>query len=172
MLVIVDGYNVLRSSSRTARLEGENLRAERRKFIANLRKYQDNRQDKIIVVFDGAQADTGQPVMENLGGVNIIFSGHGQSADEVIKDIVEHNINPENTIVVSSDRDVVSFVRSRGVSVAGARSLADKLQLLETARTLTSEYPVEGSLKEDVSYKRRKGNPRRPKRNRQRLKLW
>jgi predicted RNA-binding protein with PIN domain len=180
LLVIVDGYNVLRSSSRTAWFTGENLRAERERFVARLKKYQSGRQDKIIVVFDGAQVDTNELATGSLSGVKVIFSHRGQTADEVIKSIVEQNTNPKDIIVVSSDRDVVGFARSLGASVTGARSLADKLELLGDAVPRQEdigspnrcEYPAKGSLKEGIPYKRRKGNPRRPKRNRQRIQLW
>lgn len=180
MIVIVDGYNVLRSSSRTAHLRGESLRAERERFITKIRKYQSGRQDKIIVVFDGAQADTNQLAMQSLDSVNVIFSRRGQTADEIIKNMVEQNTNPKDIIVVSSDREVVDFVRSLGASVTGARSLADKFELLDDTTSRQKEidtsghceHPDKGYIGEDVPYRRRKGNPRRPKRNRQHLQLW
>ena len=175
MLVIVDGYNVLRSSSRTAWLKGESLRAERERFIASLKKYQNGRQDKIIVVFDGTQADTNQLVTGSSGSIKVIFSHCGQTADEVIKRTVEQDANPKNIIVVSSDRDVMSFVRSLGASVTGARSLADKLELLDNTMPRQEEIDMAERCeypKEDIPYKRRKGNPRRTKRNRQRIQLW
>jgi len=180
MLVIVDGYNVLRSSGPTAQLKGESLRVERERFISRLRKYQSGRQDKIIVIFDGTQADTNQPTTQSLGDMSVIFSRRGQTADEVIKGMVEQNTSPQDIIVVSSDRDVVNFVRSMGASVTGARSLADKLELLnDTTRYQKEidnfnhyEYSVKGYIRETTSPKHRKGNPRRSKRQRQRLQLW
>ncbi len=189
MLVIVDGYNVLRSSGPTARLRGESLCVERERFISRLRKYQSGRQDKIIAVFDGAtqsgsdksdprKADTNQLATQSLGGMSVVFSRRGQTADEIIKSMVEQNTNPENIIVVSSDRDVVDLVRSLGASVTGARSLADKLELLDNTTRCQKEidnsyeYSVKGYIGETTSPGRRKGNPRRRKRNRQRLQLW
>jgi len=172
VLVIVDGYNVLRSSGPTARLRGEGLRVERERFISRLRKYQSGRQDKIIVIFDGAHADTNQPDIQSLGSMSVIFSRRGQTADEIIKSMVEQNINPENIIVVSSDRDVVDFVRSLGASVTGARSLANKLELLDNPTQCQKEISNFNHYEHSASPGHRKGNPRRRKRNRQRLQLW
>ncbi len=182
MWLIVDGYNVLRSNGRTASLRGSDFQAERERFIENLGRYRGQRRDKVTVVFDGFNADTDFPAVKRQGGVEVIYSRRGQTADEVIKQMVEQDPNPRDIMVVSSDREISDFVKSLGASVTGARSLADRLELLnneenpqpgEIDRATYYERYVKGYLgEEETSAKPRKGKSRRPRREQSLLKLW
>lgn len=183
MWLIVDGYNVLRSSGRTAPLKGNNLQAERERFIEGLGCYRGQRRDKITVVFDGFRAGMDSPTVKKRGGVEVIYSRRGQTADEIIKQMVEQTPNPRDIMVVSSDREISSFVKSLGASVTGARSLADKLglhgekriQSLDEGKMDRATYYeryIKGYLEEEEpSTKPRKGKSRRSRR-RSSLKLW
>ena len=46
------------------------------------------------------------------GKINIIYSRHGEKADDVIKRIAAHTT--EDTLVVSSDREIVSYITRCG----------------------------------------------------------
>lgn len=186
MWLIVDGYNVLRSSGGTAPLQGNNLQKEREGFLARLRRYQGERKDKVTVVFDGQRADGDFSTTKSQGGVRVIYSRRGQTADEIIKQLVEEAPYPQDIMVVSSDREIADFVKSRGASVAGARSLADRLDLQaissdvqesfsleETDQATYHERYVKGYLEEEEpSTGPPKGSSRRPRRRRSSLRLW
>lgn len=183
MWLIVDGYNVLKSSGHTAPLRGNSLREERERFIKRLIRYQGQRRDKVTVVFDGFRADIDFPAIERQEGVEVIYSRRGQTADEVIKQMVEQAPRPRDIMVVSSDREISDFATSLGASVAGARNLADRLELHINNkegpgpegmdRATYYERYVKGYLGEEkTSTKPRKGKKSRRPRCRSSLKLW
>lgn len=185
MWLIVDGYNVLKSSGDTAPLRGDNLRVEREKFIERLVRYQGQRKNKVTVVFDGFRAGMDFPTLKKQGGVEIIYSPRGQTADEVIMQMVEKAPDSRNIMVVSSDREISDFVKSLGASAKDARSLANRLEPQREKRAPVREEEeidsaayyeryVKGYLEEDEpSTKPRKGNKyRRPRRRQSPLNLW
>jgi len=49
---------------------------------------------------------------DRAGKINIIYSHHGEKADDVIKRIAAHTA--EDTLVVSSDREIVSYITRCG----------------------------------------------------------
>lgn len=69
-----------------------------------------SQRNKIIAVFDGYpySADLRQIDPQN----SIIFS-KDLSADEKIRDIVERTPNARNTVVVSDDKEIIFFAKSR-----------------------------------------------------------
>lgn len=181
--LIIDGYNVLRSNGGTAPLRGRDFQAERERFIENLGRYLGQRRDKVTVVFDGFNADTDFPAVKRQGGVEVIYSRRSQTADEVIKEMVDQAPDTRDIMVVSSDREISDFVKSLGASVIGARNLADRLGLYlddkenphpeEINRATYYERYVKGYLdEEENSPKPRKGKSRRTRRKRSPLNLW
>ncbi len=183
MWLIIDGYNVLRSNGRTVPLKGSDFQADRERFIENLGRYRGQRRDKVTVVFDGFHADADFPAVKRQGGVEVIYSRRGQTADEVIKEMVEQASNTRDIMVVSSDREISDFVKGLGASVTGAGNLADRLELHlnnkenpyseEIDRATYYERYVKGYLdEEETSTKPRKGKSRRPRRKQSPLNLW
>jgi predicted RNA-binding protein with PIN domain len=111
---VIDGYNItkhplLASTSRRAKEE----RLALVEFI-NANKLTGSPNNRVAIVFDG-YPDSGFSG-EGFKGVNIIFSRR-QSADEMIKAIVERLAGARNIVVVSDDKDIRFFVRSLGAKV-------------------------------------------------------
>ena len=84
-LLIVDGCNVLRSGSRYRRAPDEDytddtFNAAREKLINDVVNYA-GRDYKAVIVFDGAKNEFSNGEAEKIGGVRIVFSPAGQSAD-------------------------------------------------------------------------------------------
>ena len=112
MHIIIDGYNLIRQSDFLRRHEKQSLEAGRRALILNLSEYKRKKGHNITVVFDGWESGSAQEERDRQGNINIIYSRRGEKADEVIKRVAEKS--PEETIVVSSDREIVSYVNRRG----------------------------------------------------------
>ncbi|MBI3802184.1 MAG: NYN domain-containing protein [Nitrospirae bacterium] len=104
MEIIVDGYNFI---GRQKGLRGY-LEEKRRRLIDQLSSYRTIKGFPITVVFDGE----GRGGAERSGGVEVVFSGYGESADDVIIRMAE--ALREGCTVVSSDRAVQDQVRSHG----------------------------------------------------------
>jgi predicted RNA-binding protein with PIN domain len=112
MLILIDGYNLIRQSDILRRYERQSLEEGRRALIAKLIEYEKRRGHKITVVFDGWKNGPADEGRDRAGKINIIYSRHGEKADDVIKRIAAHTA--EDTLVVSSDREIVSYITRCG----------------------------------------------------------
>jgi uncharacterized protein len=89
------------------------------------------------------------------GGVTVIYSRLGETADLVIKRILGKE--QKEWIVVSSDRDIAAYAWSHG-SVAVPAAEFDKV-LRKASASFSGDYEP---LDEYEGMPDRKGNPRRP----------
>jgi len=112
MHIIVDGYNLIRQSATFRHLETKSLEEGRNALIRSLAGYRKLRGHRITVVFDGWEGGSPREERDLAGGVEIIYSRLGEKADEVIKRLLEKG--GEESLVVTSDREIVSFAGRRG----------------------------------------------------------
>jgi len=121
-LLIVDGYNVLRSGSRYKRVSSAHpdytddaFNTAREKLINDVIHFA-GRDYKAIIVFDGARNEFSQGALEKLGGVQIMFSRAGESADKVIEKLA-HDARERmiETLVVTSDATIQDTVFGGGI---------------------------------------------------------
>jgi hypothetical protein len=112
MLILIDGYNLIRQSDNLRRYERKTLETGRNALIARLVEYENKRAHQIIVVFDGIQNGWAEEGRDREGKINIIYSRHGERADDVIKRIAAQTAG--EVIVVSSDREISSFATQSG----------------------------------------------------------
>ena len=75
---------------------------------------------RATLVFDGAPF---RPELggQHLGGVAIRFPPAGSDADSVIRELIDQAPRPGELTVVSSDKAVYSYARTRGASAMRAR---------------------------------------------------
>jgi predicted RNA-binding protein with PIN domain len=75
---------------------------------------------RAILVFDGVPF---RPELadQNLGAVTVRFPGQGRDADSLIREIVDAAERPGELIVVTSDKPVYSYARTRGARALSAR---------------------------------------------------
>ena len=97
-LLIVDGYNVLRSGSRYRNAPDEDytddtFNAAREMLINDVVNYAGG-DYKAVIVFDGAKNAFSDGEAETVGGVRIVFSPAGQSADKVIEKLAHARWKP------------------------------------------------------------------------------
>jgi predicted RNA-binding protein with PIN domain len=90
----------------------DDLAGRREELIRQLSEYGKRRGHDILVVFDGWKSGGAREERLKKGGVRIIYSRLGDTADTVIKRV----IGGERTewIVITSDRDIVAFAWSSG----------------------------------------------------------
>ncbi len=114
---IVDGYNLIRRTERYLHAEGKSLLEGRYALLLDLEEFGAKYNHDVICVFDGS----GRPSDENLesadrlAGVDVFFSGKGESADSVILKLTEEKRRPKkegeypvSTVVVTGDRHLQS----------------------------------------------------------------
>ena len=113
MPYLVDGNNLLGSWGGP---RGEDGRAE---VVRRVAAFCRARGARATVVFDGRPLRADMPD-QTLGPVSIRFPGEGRDADGVIRRIVEESASPGDIIVVTSDKALYSYAKTRGASVLRA----------------------------------------------------
>ncbi len=112
MPYIIDGNNLIGSSPDISLDDKDS----RKKIIYILKKYQEVKNNNIIVIFDG------EPDIilnrENLKNkFTIIYPKYGDSADDEIKKIINNYNNFKDVILVSSDRELKTYAKKKGARI-------------------------------------------------------
>lgn len=159
-LLIVDGYNVLRSGSRYKRITGpdytdDTFNTARERLINDVVNYA-GRDYKAVIVFDGGSNQFSQGALERLGDVQIMFSRAGETADKVIEKLAfDARERMIETLVVTSDATVQDTVFGGGVDRMSAEGFSsevgmyyDEARLDETSKvskkaTVASRIPAD-----------------------------
>lgn len=133
-LLIVDGYNVLRSGDRYRRISepdytDDTFNAAREVLINDVMNYA-GRDWHAIIVFDGGRNAFSTGEAESVGGVRIVFSPAGQSADKVIEKLA-HDARERQveTLVVTSDATIQDTVFGFGVDRMSANGFSREMGL-------------------------------------------
>ncbi len=123
--VIIDGYNIIRQSHRLSILDLQDIQDGRDGLQDMMAAYRKSKGHQITIVFDGTHAPHLGMQRHRFQGMQILFSRNGETADDVIKRMAAKE--GERALVVSSDRDIVSFAASRGAATIGARAFEQKV---------------------------------------------
>ena len=141
-LLIVDGYNVLRSGSRyrwqpraDEDYTDDFFNAARERLINDVVNYA-GRDMGAIIVFDAGDNELSQGSRTKIGGVQVIFSPAGQSADKVIEKLAyDAGKRGIETMVVTSDAAIQDTVFGGGVDRMSADGFSHEMgEYYEAAR--------------------------------------
>lgn len=136
MIILVDGYNLLKGASGGREVN----EAERRSFIQKLGIYGKRKKHKMVVVFDGG--DSTWPFKEKIAEVVVIYSGAKQTADKVIKHYIADHPSKE-ILLVTTDRDLNHYAaKNNKVSIDSG----DFLVLLTDLLASPMEQELEVSI--------------------------
>ncbi len=108
MIIIIDGYNLLRAIH--FRTEGK-LTNERNQLVDDLGLYKTFKNHEIIVVFDAGPAIHATQQVDH--GVVVQFSGQGSTADDWIYEFVQ-SVPQKEKLLVSRDRSLVDMCKNYG----------------------------------------------------------
>ncbi len=129
MALLIDAYNVTHANYRLPE------RYEMSSASGLCRTLDRVRKGRVVVVADGSPKPDDR-ASADTGGVQLIFSGKGREADDVIEDLIEREADPRNLIVVSSDHRLQRAAQRRGATFMDAepflRKLAEALQGSDT----------------------------------------
>ncbi len=136
------------------------MESQRNHFLNALIEYREKKEHDITVVFDGWKGG-GKETSTVIGGIQVIYSGIGERADDVIKRIISSR--RRRWIVVSSDRDIVNY--SWSSDCVPVKSEIFERKMFETIRQEKGGSDLqqdENDIYEDeVSPFGKKGNPRK-----------
>lgn len=109
MPYIIDGNNLIGSSPDILINDPE----ARSKLIHILKKYQENRKNNVVVVFDGEPENGVQ--REDIGAKFCVrYPQNGSCADDEIKRILDKFNYFKDVTLVTSDRDLKAFAKKKG----------------------------------------------------------
>lgn len=136
MILLIDGYNVVKQ----AMMKSQITDRERDSFIAQLGKYCKIKGHKAKLVFDGGTSN--RSTRECVHGIDVIYSGYKNSADDYIKDYLdEHRVL--DVLLVSSDRDICRHASRVNVEQLDAKDfyyiMCNALNALENSEVASSK---------------------------------
>ena len=108
-MFIIDGYNLLRAIEKMESFSPALTETWLCRMIAAYLRQIDRTG---CVVFDGI-GPPDREVFEDMGNLEVIFSGRNKDADKVIEDKITANTAPRRLLVVSSDRRLRVAARKR-----------------------------------------------------------
>jgi predicted RNA-binding protein with PIN domain len=115
-LVILDGYNVIHRTPQLRPGDGRTLRQSREKLVNLLSWVMGGEHVRYLVVFDG---DAGAGRDEREGRVEVTYSRLPDKADDVIRRLVEREIDRWDAVtVVTADLEVARHARAMGAGIA------------------------------------------------------
>lgn len=114
MPYVIDGNNLLGSWGGPA-VPGDG----RHEVVRRVFRFCRDRGARALLVFDGApfRPDLGG---QELGPLSLRFAAEGHDADSVIRRIVDEAKRPAELLVVTSDKALYSYAKTRGASVLRA----------------------------------------------------
>ncbi|MDO4401263.1 MAG: NYN domain-containing protein, partial [Coriobacteriia bacterium] len=119
-MLIVDGYNVLRSGSRYRAITSpdytdDSFNTARERLVNDVIDFA-GRTYEAYIVYDGGGNAYSEGAPETVGRVKIIFSPAGSSADKVIEKLAhEGRVRGMEVLVVTSDATIQDTVFGGGV---------------------------------------------------------
>ncbi len=117
--LLVDGYNVTKTG-----YGEQSLEVQRGRLLAGAGALAARTGIELTLVFDGAGLEGARaPVTVAPRGVRLLFSGPGQTADDVLRELVRAEPPGRPLVVVSSDREVADDVRREGARAVPSRAL-------------------------------------------------
>ena len=109
--ILIDGYSLLHGWPELSPGAPRHSARAREDLVHILTRFHDATGDPITIFFDGSGAPPGTPKAESSRGVEILFSGPGQTADDLIERAAHRFQDYGEVLVVTDDiaeRDTVS----------------------------------------------------------------
>lgn len=124
--VLVDGYSVLHQWPRLRKIAGGSLERRRNALLTLLERYADHNGRRVTVVFDAYAAKHKPEVVDRPRGIEVLYSGSGKTADDVIERMVGEADRRGLILVVTSDN-----VERMVVETLGAQSVSAEMFEME-----------------------------------------
>jgi predicted RNA-binding protein with PIN domain len=132
---LLDGYNIIKQ---TPNLNHGTLESQRLGLLSwiNRDKPQGSINNSVTIIFDGKEEFFGSHAS---GAIKVVFS-KGQSADDLIKKIVEQYPLKKSLVIISDDKDIKLYVRALGAGILSVKEFTKGLlKRSKQASTKTSQ---------------------------------
>ncbi len=147
MIYILDAHNIMfKMYDFNNTLEHQDIRKD---FIRQISNIAINKQDKIIIVFDGQNYS--QTTKSNSNIQIIYSSSNGQKADGVIKYLSE-KYEQKKVTVISSDISVVKYVKQGGLNVISSQKFIKEYINKKHENNKSNNYKEKEMNEKDIEY--------------------
>lgn len=121
MILLIDGYNLLKNMMTPAKVSEE----ERKKFLEILGSYARKKHHTMVIVFDGGPYDW--PHKERFMNMLVIYSGYKQSADDFIMHYIDDH-KTKDMLLISSDHEINLFASKANIPSLGSQEFGTLLK--------------------------------------------
>lgn len=125
MPIIIDGYNYIGAIGdiSLSDIDKEEKLVHKMSSVAAIIK------NKITIVFDGQKNSIyREGAKYKKGNINVIISSYNNSADDVIKKMINKSDHKRDLTIISSDREVYSYAIKKGSKAIHCREFEKQLQ--------------------------------------------
>jgi hypothetical protein len=130
-VLIVDGYNVIRSTPPYREIASQDLESARVALVSDVAAYAAGEWDA-TVVFDGGANEQSTGVPHRTSGISVVFSRHGMDADTVVEAMARAARDTgAETEVVTSDAQTQWAVLGGSVVRRSSGEFASELRSVE-----------------------------------------
>ncbi|HTI97428.1 MAG TPA: NYN domain-containing protein [Dongiaceae bacterium] len=151
--ILVDGYSLLHNWPELAPGRARHSAAAREELIQWLTRYQDASHTPVTVFFDGTGAKRKGTADEFARQVEVLFSGTGQTADDLIERAAYRFREYGEVLVVTDDLAERDTITGLGGLTA---SCASFLQMLGQVETQLNQDLEQYNRRERANYRRPK----------------
>ncbi len=138
--ILIDGYNLLYKDGALKNQAERSLEAAREELIAAVAAYRTGEME-IVVVFDGRGGE-GRGKAGPAPGVQVRFSRHPQSADQLILELLQAERRRGSLTVVTSDRkDIGRIAQAEGVRWISSETFLRRLRRVPRRAVPGGEKP-------------------------------
>jgi predicted RNA-binding protein with PIN domain len=135
MPYLIDGYNLLFATGRlTGRGGKHTLQSSRKWLLIEVVRWHGPEASSVTVVFDARGAPAGVPAEDEHGGVRVLFA-RGQTADDLIEEMIRDESAPRLLAVVSDDHRIQQAARRRDCQVLGCLDYWERCQQRQLSST-------------------------------------
>jgi predicted RNA-binding protein with PIN domain len=173
-VILVDGYNVIRSAPELLAAERRSLASGREALLAQIRAAYQRAPHRVIVVFDGDGPAETRSALSGLARGQVIYTARGMTADAVIVRLAaEERLSSSEIVVVTRDAGLRQYASDHGAASAHPDTLRAKLHDAprDVAQRARRRAAIRGAWERDPDDEspapdRRRGNPRKAPRRR------
>lgn len=156
--ILIDGYNLLYKDGALKNQAERSLEAARDELVAMVAAYRTGEME-IVIVFDGRGGE-GRGSAGIAPGIQVRFSRHPQSADQLILELLQAERRRSSLTVVTSDRkDIGRIAQAEGVRWISSEAFLRRLRRAPRRATPGGEKPVPSPEEMDYWLRRFSSTP-------------
>ena len=129
MPLLIDGFNLIyKFPELEEMMYYSQLDNARQGLLDKMKEYQKIKKSTIRIVFDGTKGTAGKTTSEKSGSIDVYYS-LDYSADYLIKQFIKKDLNPKMTTVITSDKDILFYVKRFGARTMQSEKFADHVNI-------------------------------------------